>query len=87
LKNSMLPKLHIDLFLLSNHVKLEKFYATKLVYMYTAYHNKPFYIFFLAFLAFFAIGSVISFHRPFCFSNLLAVNYLFCGVLRTNDAY
>jgi hypothetical protein len=28
LKNSMLPKLHIGLFLLSNHVKLGKFYAT-----------------------------------------------------------
>jgi hypothetical protein len=28
LKNSMLPMLHIGLFLLSNHVKLETFYAT-----------------------------------------------------------
>jgi hypothetical protein len=28
LKNSMLPKLHIGLFLLSNHVKLKKFCAT-----------------------------------------------------------
>jgi hypothetical protein len=37
LKNSMLPKLHIGLFLLPNHVRLEKFYDTKSVYMYSEF--------------------------------------------------
>jgi hypothetical protein len=35
MKNYMLPKLHIGLFLVPNHARLEKFYATKSVYMYS----------------------------------------------------
>jgi hypothetical protein len=35
MKNYMLPKLHIGLFFATKHVRHEKIYATKSVYMYS----------------------------------------------------